>query len=70
MLHLLQQMRLIDMNKPTSVVRRVLTPKADILDKLANEKKWTDITTLDEVIETSTLFQEARRQYELSDNVG
>lgn len=58
------------MNEPTSVVKRVYTNKAAVLDKLASDRKWSDIITLDEVIETSTLFQEARRQYELSDNVG
>ena len=70
MLHWLQQMRLIEMNEPTSVVKRVYTNKAVVLDKLASDRKWSDIITLDEVIETSALFQEARRQYELSDNVG
>lgn len=58
------------MKEPTSVVRRVPIDKAVVLDSLASEKKWTDTTTINEVIEASPLFQEARRQYELSDNAG
>lgn len=58
------------MSEPTSVVRRVSKDKADVLDSLANDRKWTPITTINEVIESSPLFQEARRQYELSDNAG
>ena len=54
----------------TSVVRRVPRDKANVLDRLASERKWTDTTTLNEVIEASPLFQDARKQYELSVNYG
>ena len=53
-----------------SVVRRVPIDKAVVLDSLADEKKWTDTTTISEVIEASPLYQTARKQYELSVNAG
>lgn len=57
------------MTKETkSVVRRVRRDKAIVLDCLANDEKWTDTTTLNEVIEASPLFQKARQKYELSGN--
>ena len=58
------------MKEPTSVVRRVSKDKAIVLDCLANERKWTPITAINEVIEASPLFQNARKQYELSVNDG
>ena len=54
------------MNEPKSVVRRVPIDKANVLDFIASQKKWIPITAINEVIETSPLFQQARLEYELS----
>lgn len=53
------------MSKP-SVVKRIPTDKAKVLDFLAKKNKWLDTITYNEVIEASPLFQKARREYELS----
>ena len=57
------------MYEPKSVVRRVGTDKATVIDFIAAEKKWTPITAMNEVIETSTLFNEARLKYKLSGDI-
>lgn len=54
------------MNEPKSVVRRVAIDKAKVLELLESEKRWTPITALDEVIKSSTLYQDALRRYELT----
>ena len=53
------------MSKP-SVVKRIPTDKANVLDFLAKKMKWLDTVTYNEVIEASPLFQKARKEYELS----
>ena len=53
-------------NHQTSVVRRVPIDKSNVLEFIQSKKKWTPITALNEVIETSSLFQEALREYNLS----
>ena len=57
------------MNEPKSVVRRVGIDKANVIDFIAAEKKWTPITAMNEVIATSTLFNEGRLKYELSGDI-
>ena len=54
------------MTEPKSVVRRVPMDKTIILDFIASEKKWTPITAMNEVIEASPLFVDARQRYELT----
>lgn len=49
-----------------SVVKRIPTDKAIILDFLAKKMKWLDTVTYNEVIEASPLFQKARKEYELT----
>lgn len=53
------------MSKP-SVVKRIPTDKAKVLDFLAKKNKWLDTVTYNEVIETSSLYQQAFREYKLS----
>ena len=53
------------MSKP-SVVKRIPTEKAKVLDFLAKKNKWLDTVTYNEVIETSSLYQQEFREYKLS----
>lgn len=53
------------MNKP-SVVKRIPTETAKVVDFIAKKNKWLDTITYDEVIKASPVFQKARREYELS----
>ena len=53
------------MSKP-SVVKRIPTEKAKVLDFLAKKNKWLDTVTYNEVIETSILYQQEFREYKLS----
>lgn len=55
-------------NQKTSVVRRISADKDVVLKFIETQNDWIPITALNKVVEASPLFQEYRRQYELTRN--
>jgi hypothetical protein len=58
------------MRKETSICKRVPETQVKVIDFIAEKEDRPFTTVIKKVINSSPLFAEFRKQYELSDNAG